>query len=210
MVGKLNWVHTSTTAERKAGISVAKICVLSLVVTWTKKEDGGRHYGKKQSKHGTGGRTMATEKRLIDGNDAIEKINSLCVDGNENWIGTENQSFVDHADVIGILSDAPTVDAVEVPPVKIGDTAFFIINGKIYEAKICLLQWQQNSYGATSEIRGSVCSYQSVSASFSEWGKTVFATREGAERVLYPCEYCFSGTYRSCEGCSYKEKATLK
>lgn len=57
---------------------------------------------------------MATEKRLIDANEAIEKINCLCVDGNENWIGTDNQSFVDHADVINILSDMPTVDAVEV------------------------------------------------------------------------------------------------
>lgn len=52
--------------------------------------------------------------RLIDVDDAIEKINCLCVDGNENWIGTENQSFVDHADVIDILSSIPTVDAVPI------------------------------------------------------------------------------------------------
>lgn len=52
--------------------------------------------------------------RLIDVDDAIEKINCLCVDDNENWIGTENQSFVDHADVIDILSSIPTVDAVPV------------------------------------------------------------------------------------------------
>lgn len=48
--------------------------------------------------------------RLIDVDYAIEKINCLCVDGNENWIGTENQSFVDHADVIDILSSIPTVE----------------------------------------------------------------------------------------------------
>lgn len=57
---------------------------------------------------------MENESRLIDANEAIEKINCLCVDGNENWIGTVNQSFVDHAEVIDILSDMPTVDAVEV------------------------------------------------------------------------------------------------
>lgn len=57
---------------------------------------------------------MVNEQRLIDVNEAIEKINCLCVDDNENWIGTANQSFVDHADVIDILSDMPTVDAVEV------------------------------------------------------------------------------------------------
>lgn len=52
--------------------------------------------------------------RLIDVDEAIEKINGLCVDGNKNWIGTENQSFIDHADVIDILSSIPTVDAVPV------------------------------------------------------------------------------------------------
>lgn len=52
--------------------------------------------------------------RLIDVDDAINKINDLCVDSNENWIGTDNQSFVDHSEVIDILCDAPTVDAVEV------------------------------------------------------------------------------------------------
>ena len=57
---------------------------------------------------------MANEVRLINVNEAIEKINCLCVDSNDNWIGTDNQSFIDHADVIDILSDMPTVDAVEV------------------------------------------------------------------------------------------------
>ena len=52
--------------------------------------------------------------RLIDVDDAINKINDLCVDSNENWIGTDNQSFVDHSEVIDILCDAPTVDAVPV------------------------------------------------------------------------------------------------
>ena len=59
MAGKLNYGGTLTTAEQKAGLSVAKICALSLVVTKTKKEDGGPHYAKKQSKHGTGGPNMA-------------------------------------------------------------------------------------------------------------------------------------------------------
>lgn len=53
--------------------------------------------------------------RLIDVDDAIEKIDGLCVESNENWIGTDNQSFVDHSEVIDILCDAPpTVDAVPV------------------------------------------------------------------------------------------------
>lgn len=52
--------------------------------------------------------------RLIDVDDAIDKIDGLCVESNENWIGTDNQSFVDHSEVIDILCDAPTVDAVPI------------------------------------------------------------------------------------------------
>lgn len=52
--------------------------------------------------------------RLIDVDDAINKIDGLCVESNENWIGTDNQSFVDHSEVIDILCDAPTVDAVPI------------------------------------------------------------------------------------------------
>lgn len=52
-------------------------------------------------------------KNLIDVDEAIEKINGLCVDSNENWIGNDNQSFVDHGDVIDILADMPVVEVVQ-------------------------------------------------------------------------------------------------
>ena len=57
---------------------------------------------------------MANEKRLIDANALMEQINNLCSDGSENWIGTDNISYIAHADVADIISDAPTVDAVPV------------------------------------------------------------------------------------------------
>ena len=57
---------------------------------------------------------MANEKRLIDANALMEQVNNLCSDGSENWIGTDNISYIAHADVADIISDAPTVDAVEV------------------------------------------------------------------------------------------------
>lgn len=104
------------------------------------------------------------------------------------------------------IKSVPAVNAVEVPPVKIGDTAFFVIQRKVYEAKIVLLQWCQRANRVDTEIRGEVIKYHSVSATFSDWGKTVFATKEEAEKVLYPCNHCFCGTYRSCEGCSYGER----
>ena len=53
-------------------------------------------------------------RRLIDANALMEQVNNLCSDGSENWIGTDNISYISHADVADIISDAPTVDAVEV------------------------------------------------------------------------------------------------
>ena len=83
-----------------------------------------------------------------------------------------------------MLDDCETVDAVEVPPVNIGDTAYFIINNKIYEAKIVLISWCQYRYTTDTEIRGKVQRCYSVSARFSDWGKTVFSTRQVAETEL--------------------------
>ena len=54
---------------------------------------------------------------LISRKALLEQINNLCSDGNEDWIGTDNQSFVNHADVVDIIADAP---AVEAEPVKHG------------------------------------------------------------------------------------------
>ena len=136
---------------------------------------------------------MASKKRLIDANDVYKLFD-------------KNGMARIH---VGDIDTIPRVDAVEVPPVKIGDKAYFIINKKIYEAKICLITWSQYRYTTTTEIRGEVQKGHTVSVNFSEWGKTVFATKVEAERKLYPCEYCFCGTYRSCEGCSYGERRTI-
>ena len=134
---------------------------------------------------------MTNEKRLIDANALIDRF--------------DYERFLNHDFAEDLVNEAPTIDAVEVPPVKIGDTAYFIINKKIYEAKICLISFAKDRYTTDTEIRGEVQKNHSVSAKFSDWGKSVFATREEAEKVLYPCEYCFCGTYRSCDGCSYGE-----
>ena len=66
---------------------------------------------------------VATEKRLIDANALAEQVDNLCADWNENWIGNDNQSFILHSDVSDLISDAPTVDAVEV--VRCKDCEFF-------------------------------------------------------------------------------------
>ena len=73
------------------------------------------------------------------------------------------------------------MQSISVPPVKIGDTAFFVINGQVFEATVCFMQWICNRYGVKSEIRGE-CPGGSVSASFDDWGKTLFSNREELTR----------------------------
>ncbi len=56
---------------------------------------------------------MATEKRLIDANSRIEEIKKTHCTNCENYGGVKCRAcWVD--DAIGLIDDAPTVDAVEV------------------------------------------------------------------------------------------------
>ena len=83
------------------------------------------------------------------------------------------------------IDDIPAVDAVEVPPVKIGDTAYFIIHGKIYKAEVYFIRWEHHKqYGIHSEISANVGQYSSVGSSFDDFGKTVFLTEEEAKVAL--------------------------
>lgn len=82
-----------------------------------------------------------------------------------------------------MLDTVADANAIQLPPVNIGDTAFFVIDGNVYEAKICLMQWCKTRYGTTSEIRGEVYSNHSVSAKFEDWGKLVFASKDDADKV---------------------------
>lgn len=74
---------------------------------------------------------------------------------------------------------------MELPPVKVGDTAYFIIGGKVYKAEVHFIRWEQHKqYGIHSEISASIIPNYSVGASFDDFGKTVFLTREEAEAAL--------------------------
>ena len=73
---------------------------------------------------------------------------------------------------------------VELPPIKIGDTAFFIIKKRIYEGKVYYMRWEHHKsfgiYGNISADSFGGC----VGASLFDFGKTVFSTREAAETAL--------------------------
>lgn len=105
-----------------------------------------------------------------------------------------------------LVEDMLKATSITVPPVNIGDEAYFIINGEIFPAVICLIDYCQRKGSIQTEIRGTVSESHTVSARFNDWGSTVFATRKDAEDVLFPCDTCLSGTYRSCDGCSYNPK----
>jgi hypothetical protein len=77
------------------------------------------------------------------------------------------------------------VDAVMLPPVKMGDTAFFVINGNVFEGKVYFIRWEHHKEcGIHSDISASFSPYTTIGASFDDFGKTVFLTREEAEAAL--------------------------
>lgn len=124
---------------------------------------------------------MASEKRLIDVMDTVTKISKKVQPLLR--IGGSTRELYDT--ILGCLADAPTVDAVEVPPIKVGDTAYFIIHRKIYKAEVYFVRWEHHKrYGIHSEISANVGQYSSVGASFDDFGKTVFLTEEEAETAL--------------------------
>lgn len=117
--------------------------------------------------------------RLIDGGRLAKEI----MPQYKELLGTD----IGHG--MGMVLDeicaAPTIEAVELPPIKIGDTAYFIIRGKIYKAEVYFIRWEQHrQYGIHSKIAANVTPYSTVGASFNDFGKTVFLTKEEAEAAL--------------------------
>ena len=73
-----------------------------------------------------------------------------------------------------------------VPPIRTGETVYFVIDGKVFCAPVSFLYCQKHqTFGIYSEIRGSCGSYSCISASFADWGKTVFPTM-AALRSVFP------------------------
>ena len=119
---------------------------------------------------------MANEKRLIDRNEIFP---------NGTFFASAEDPIKSLDELIKRIWSIPTVDAVELPPIKIGDTAYFIIGGKIFRAEVYFIRWEQHKlYGTHSEIYATVVPNYSVGASFNDFGKTVFLSKEEAEAAL--------------------------
>lgn len=70
-------------------------------------------------------------------------------------------------------------------PCKVGDTLFFVMNGEIYSGVVRYLHWKQSKiFDVHSEVLANTTPYASLGASFDDFGKTVFLTREDAEQAL--------------------------
>jgi len=90
-----------------------------------------------------------------------------------------------------MIKDAKTDNNAVKPPVEIGDTVYFIMNGEVYKTTVVLLSWTQYSdKSIRSEIRGEVCPFHTFGATWDEWGKVVFGTEEEAKVMLTKKDEC--------------------
>lgn len=96
---------------------------------------------------------MANEKRLIDANARIEEIRKAHCTNCENYGGVKCRAcWVD--DAIGLIDDAPTVDAVEV--VRCKDCKHLEIDpGLRYDKRMCLMRGGEYGYCKDDDF----CSY---------------------------------------------------
>lgn len=83
------------------------------------------------------------------------------------------------------LIEAKKRGRVVVLPCKVGDTLFFVKDGDIYSGVFRYMHWEHHKdRGVRSEIRVNITPYTTMGASFDDFGKTVFLTREEAENAL--------------------------
>lgn len=69
-------------------------------------------------------------------------------------------------------------------PIKTGDTAFFVINNRIFGGEVYLVNWEHHkSFGVRMEVSAD-CIGGTVCASLFDFGKTVFLTRKEAEEAV--------------------------
>ena len=142
---------------------------------------------------------MANEKRLIDANALIAEYDRV-------HIGEPGKARK-------LIADAPTVDAVEVK-CKVGDFVYalweapvklkyIIYCAEVKEIRISIRNCRLTTTYMLEPIdyRGRIMEYRDA-----DFGTLVFKDEEDAEKKLYPRERCASGTYRSCDGCSYGER----
>ena len=149
---------------------------------------------------------MATKNRLIDANalkSEFEWLKSVVSESSKDEI----------QETIQRIENAPTVDAVEVK-CKVGDLVYALWEAPvklkyiIYCAEVKEIRISMRNCRLTTTYILEPIDYRGRRREYrgEDFGTLVFKTQEDAESKLYPCLHCISGTYRSCDGCSYGER----
>lgn len=148
---------------------------------------------------------MSNEKRLIDAN-KIQYHKSGFPKG-EGFDSGLDWAFREDIDKL------PTVDAVEIKA-KVGDLVYALWEAPvklkyiIYCAEVKEIRISTRNCRLTTTYRLEPIMYRGHIREYREedFGTLVFTDQKDAERKLYPCENCVTGTHSSCEGCSYGER----
>ena len=82
------------------------------------------------------------------------------------------------------IVDALLANGIIVPPCKVGDTVYYFVGSKICNGVVENFQiyTEQNLYIARVKTKFSLTNYESLA--FWQFGKTVFLTKEQAEKAL--------------------------
>ena len=156
---------------------------------------------------------MDGTKRLIDANEALRMLKN-CRSDNPYFNGKTTPIWETALDcAISCVDACSTVDAVEVK-CKVGDLVYALWEAPvklkyiIYCAEVKEIRISMRNCRLTTTYILEPIMYRGHRREYrdEDFGTLVFKEQEDAERKLYPCEHCISGTYRSCDGCSYGER----
>lgn len=152
---------------------------------------------------------MATEKRLIDMEDALRRMENA-----EHLMHSINGiKAVDIGALRQFFGMLKPVDAWEIKA-KVGDLVYALWEAPvklkyiIYCAEVKEIRISMRNCRLTTTYRLEPIMYRGQIREYREedFGTLVFTDQKDAERKLYPCENCVTGTHSSCEGCSYGER----
>ena len=161
---------------------------------------------------------MANKKRLIDANALKALFDERYDEVFVQEYTRHNKQFWNGL-CVGVnwgrntIADASSVDAVELK-CKVGDYVYALWEAPvklkyiIYCTEVKEIRVSMRNCRLTTTYILEPIAYRGHRKEYrdEDFGTLVFKEEEDAERKLYPCEHCISGTYRSCDGCSYGER----